>query len=125
MPHAAHDEYLGVEVRTAPPQKLHLMLIEAALRSAERARQHWQAGQNEPAIKALVHAQAALGRMLADLDHESGEPLVRRVAAEYEFIFRTLVRAGLKRDEKCLADAIRILQIEARDVAAAVRQAGD
>ena len=37
MPSPAHENYLVTEVMTATPQKLQLMLIEAAIRCAARA----------------------------------------------------------------------------------------
>ena len=36
MSSLAHDNYLTTQVSTAPPQKLQLMLVEAALRSSQR-----------------------------------------------------------------------------------------
>ena len=50
--------------------------------------------------------------MLAVIDHEAGGELARRVSAVYEFIYRSLVKAGHRHDEKGLDDAVRILEIE-------------
>ncbi|MGA2620098.1 MAG: flagellar export chaperone FliS [Thermoguttaceae bacterium] len=106
------DTYAAADVHTAPPQKLQLMLIEAALRSAERARRHWRDGRKDLALGAIVHAQAVLGQMLAAIDRPTGGQLAEKVSAIYDFIFRKLVEAGCRHDEKSLADAVRILQIE-------------
>jgi flagellar protein FliS len=108
----ARDHYLVTEVKTATPQKLHLLLIDAALRSANRARQLWQQGRDDWAIRALVHAEEVVGQILADINHEVGGDLAKRVSTLYEFIFRCLVNAGFRHDEKSLGDAIRILEIE-------------
>ena len=112
MPSSARDNYVNTEVRTAPPQKLQLMLVEEALRSAERTGRQWQAGQNAEALESILHAQAVLGQLLAAIDRQSGGDLAERVSAVYEFVFRRLVQAGRRRDEKCLADAVRVLRIE-------------
>lgn len=50
--------------------------------------------------------------MLAVIDHGLGGDLARRVSALYEFVFRSLVKAGYRHDEESLGDAIRILEIE-------------
>ena len=50
---AARDEYLTTEVLTAAPQKLQLMLVEAAIRFGRRAELHWQNRENEAAFNAL------------------------------------------------------------------------
>ena len=112
MAHSARDNYLATEVRTATPQKLQLMLIDAALRSANRARQQWQLGEDHAAFDSLLHAQSVLGQMLAAIDRKVEVELTARVSAEYEFVFRSLVAANMRRDEKALADAIRVLEIE-------------
>jgi flagellar protein FliS len=108
----ARDHYLFTDVKTATPQKLQLLLIEGALRLANRAGQFWQQGRNDLALQSLLDAQAIVAQMLAVIDHEAGGDVAKRVSALYEFIYRSLVKAGHRRDEKGLADAIRILEIE-------------
>jgi flagellar protein FliS len=112
MPPSARDNYLEIEVRTATPQKLHLMLIESALRSARRAREQWQLKQDEQALGSLIHSQEVLNEMITGMDREAAPDLTGEVAGVYGFIFRSLVRAGHRHDEKALHDAIRILEIE-------------
>jgi len=108
----ARDSYLVTEVMTAPPQRLHLMLIEAALRLGHQARQHWAAREDHRAAEALIRAQEIVGEMLAGLDREVDGKLVKRVAAVYLFVFRSLMEALHGRDEAKLAGALRVLQIE-------------
>jgi flagellar secretion chaperone FliS len=112
MHSSAHDSYLVTEVTTAPPQKLQLMLIEAAIRFAQRARLKWQSGENDQALEALVRAQRILGEMLSSLDREVDPGLVGKVASVYLFVFRRLVAANAKRDQQDLDDAIRVLEVE-------------
>jgi flagellar protein FliS len=108
----ARDSYLATEVKTAAPQRLQWLLVDAALRSANRAGEFWRQGRDDLAIEALVHAQSVVGQMLAGIDRDSGGELAVRVSAIYEFIFRALVKAGRGRDQESLAEAVRILEIE-------------
>ena len=108
----ARNSYLVTEVKTATPQKLQWLLIEAALRSANRAGEFWRLGQDEEALAAIIHSQKVLGEMLAAIDREAGGELAHRVSSVYEYIFRSLVKAGHRHDEKSLQDAVRILKIE-------------
>ena len=39
---SVRDRYLNAEVMTATPQKLQLMVVEAAIRSCEKARSFWR-----------------------------------------------------------------------------------
>ena len=108
----ARDEYLTTEVLTAAPQKLRLMLIEAALRFGRRAAAHWKNGENEAALDDLIHAQEAVTQLISGLSANLESSLVRQIAAVYAFIYRSLVSAGFHRDPNKLDDALRVLESE-------------
>ena len=112
MESSARQNYLTNDVMTATPQKLQLMLIEAAIRFARRARQLWQAGEDEQASEALNRAQEVVGEMLAGLNREVDADLVSKVASVYLYLFRSLMEANHERDEKKLNDALRVLETE-------------
>ena len=112
MEQSARDHYLATEIMTATPQRLQLMLIDAALRWTGQAQQHWSEGNNADAGEALVRAQEILGEMIAALDRESQPELVRRVGAVYLFIVRALSDAAGSRDPARLDDAVKVLQEE-------------
>ena len=73
MHSSAHSAYLEAGVLTATPQKLHLMLVEAALRAAVRAREAWEQEQDAEARAALTHCQKLVGEMLANLRGSQSE----------------------------------------------------
>ena len=112
MHSSATDRYLETQILTAPPQKLHLMLIEAAIRSAERAKRHLEAEQFAEACETLIHAQQIVTEMLGGMNRDADAPLTRKVAAVYLFVFRSLAEANLHRDPRKLDDALRVLQVE-------------
>ena len=111
QPHI-RDSYLSTEVMTATPQKLHLMLIEAAIRFTRMAMTCRENGQHELAGEANRRAQDIVTEMLSGLRPDFDAELVRRVASIYMFIYRKLTTAHLTRDRSCLEDAIRILDIQ-------------
>lgn len=112
MPALAREEYLVTEVMTAAPQKLQLMLIEAAIRRIERVRQGWRAGDVEHACEDMVRAQEIIGQILGSLNREVDNDLIKKVAAIYAFIFRGLMEAGLDRDEQKLEGVLKVLEEE-------------
>ena len=112
MPTSARNQYLETEVLTATPQKLHLLLIEAAMRFAERARHHWRDGNREKAFQSMILAQEAVAKMLSGLNLKTPTPLVQDISSVYNFIFRTLVDANRHHDERKLDDALRVLSAE-------------
>ena len=106
------DSYREGEILTAPPQRLHLLLVEAAIRFTERTKHLWQQNQHDAAFESLLRAQQIVSEILAGIRITDDFPLARKVAAIYTFIYRSLVQAGFSREEKCLDDALRILQIQ-------------
>jgi flagellar secretion chaperone FliS len=109
---SASNQYLTTQVLTAPPQKLQLMLLEAAVRACRSTRQHWRAGEIGPGGETLLRAQQIVGHLLTALDAAPKSELVGKVAGVYLFIYRRLTEAALQRDEKKLDEALKILEIE-------------
>jgi flagellar protein FliS len=112
MESSARESYFTTEIMTATPQRLQLMLIEAAIRLAERARERRRAGQNEAAGEDLVRAQEIVAQMLSSLNPQADAALAKKAAGVYLFVCRSLMEANLLRDDAKLNDAIRVLEIE-------------
>ena len=105
-------DYLQTEVMTATPQKLQLMLIEAALRNAQQARHHWAAGREEAACQALIRSQNILAELVGVLSPKNADPVHQRVLATYLFVYRSLIAANLDHNEERLDQALRVLAVE-------------
>ncbi|NQT38327.1 MAG: flagellar export chaperone FliS [Planctomycetes bacterium] len=112
MDSSARDQYLETEVMTATPQRLQVMLIDAALRSIEQTRYLWQQGDDEKGSEALIRAQRVVTELLGGLDKDKDPDLVKKVASIYLFLFRTLVDAHTQHSEQKLDEARRVLEIE-------------
>jgi flagellar protein FliS len=112
MNSAAREDYLTNEIMTATPQKLQLMLIEAALRQSQKTRALWQERKEAEAGEAIVRAQEIVTQLLAGVKPDADVRLARQIVGVYGFVFRTLVAAHLQHSDKKLAEAISILEIE-------------
>jgi flagellar protein FliS len=108
----APSEYLVTEVMTAPPQKLQLMLIDAALRFAAQAKERWRSGDNAEAGEAILRAQQIVSEIMAGIRPEADRELAARVSAIYSFVFRCLVAAHLRADAGKLDEAVAVLEVE-------------
>lgn len=106
------DKYFENQVCTATPQRLRLMLIDGALSYARKATQHWEQGRIYEGGEAIVGCQRIVTELLRGLRADLAPELVANVAAVYNYIFRSLIEAALKRDGGKLADAMRVLEIE-------------
>ncbi len=112
MNQSSRDDYLRAEVLTASPQKLQLMLIQAAIRNVRQGQDALRQGDREAASRTLLKAQDIVGQILAGLRSEHDPELVGKVAAIYVFLLRTLVEAMLESDVERLTDVLRILDEE-------------
>jgi flagellar secretion chaperone FliS len=106
----ASDNYLVTEVMTATPQKLQLMLIDAAIRQVRYAQDHWS--DKVVANRYVRQAQKIINGILDGIDFSTKSPLVAKIAQVYAFIYTTLARAMLNHDEKKIGEALRLLEIE-------------
>jgi flagellar secretion chaperone FliS len=112
MNHNSSDSYLVSDVMTATPPKLHLMLLNAAIKEARRAQKHLQDNEDEKARKSIMHARNIIGGILAGMDYEAKAELIGKVAGVYLFIYQALAQAELNKDLNKLDEALRILEIE-------------
>ncbi|MDX1947986.1 MAG: flagellar export chaperone FliS [Pirellulaceae bacterium] len=108
---ATLDAYLETQVNTATPQKLRLMLLDAALRHARQTALRWEAGEFDTAQDSLARCRDIVGELLAGV-RSDGTPLTSQVAAVYCFLLQSLTAAQAGRDSARLAEAIELLETE-------------
>jgi len=108
---SARNAYLTTQVMTATPQKLQLMLIDAAIRAAERTQTCWEADDAEAASQSLLYCQQIVGELLAAVA-SSQHALSKKLAAVYLYIYRTLIEAQLESSNAKLRDALKVLRVE-------------
>ena len=106
------NEYLTAQVMTAAPQKLHLMLIDGAIRFAQQAKQVWDdEAQRQRREEALTRCVKIAGEMLASI-RGSSLPAGKQFTAVYAWLFRTVTEAKLLSDQAKLDEALELLHIE-------------
>ncbi|HVT27586.1 MAG TPA: flagellar export chaperone FliS [Lacipirellulaceae bacterium] len=103
--------YLESRILTAPPHRLHLMLIEGAIRFGRQADDALQRAERAVAEASLMRLVDIVGEMLAGLRHDK-TPINRRLADLYWFLFRRVAQAKINSDAAALAEALRILEYE-------------
>ena len=91
--HAA--QYQEVAVRSASPGQLVVMVYDHLLLGLRRAKLAVTQGNDELRIASLDRARAALGELLATLDHERGGEMARQLDGIYRFLLGELVDIGL------------------------------
>ncbi len=112
MQTSARSNYLETEVYTATPQKLQLMLVEAAIRNVNKAKRFWEEEEVDAAFEAMVRAQDIIAEILSSLDLEGVPEIAKRLASVYIFIFRQLAEANMLRDVSKADEALKVLETE-------------
>jgi flagellar secretion chaperone FliS len=107
----ARSAYLEMQVLTAPPQKLRLMLIDGALRYARQAHEGLTSGEVEGASTALSRARDFVSELLVTIRPEP-QLLNQNVQNLYAYVFREIAEAQLLASPERLANAIRVLEEE-------------
>jgi flagellar protein FliS len=111
MTHSDWD-YRSTEILTAPPQKLHLLLLEGALRFVRRTELAWQEGRYADGYQHLERARAIVAELIAGIRRDIWPEVAGKVLALYQFVYLTLAEAGLLQNLAKLRDAARVLEIE-------------
>src|SRR4051794_26239723 len=105
------SSYLESKVLTAPSHRLHLMLIEGAIRFGRQADEALRRGETIAAAGPLSRVIDIVGELLAGVRENKSE-LNERLAEVYLFLFRRVSEAKINSDAAAMADALRILEIE-------------
>lgn len=106
-----HTQYLESKALTAPPHRLHLMLIEGAIRFGRLAEDALRRDDQPAAAAALLRVIDIVGEMLAGVREQKSE-VNKQIADLYWFLFRRVTEARINADAAALAEALRLLEYE-------------
>ena len=107
----ARESYLESQILTATPQKLRLLLIQAALGAARKTLAYWEDGNETDAVSELIQCRNVITELLQGIQADDSE-LTKRVTGIYVFLFKALTEAQLHRDVKRLSEVIEVLEVE-------------
>ena len=96
-------------VENADPHQLTGMLLDGALERIAQACGHIRHGDVAGKGACISRAVAIVGQLRADLDHEAGGELSRRLESLYEYVTRRLLHAQLHDDVAALEECVRLL----------------
>jgi flagellar protein FliS len=105
------SQYLESKVLTAPPHRLHLMLIEGAIRFGRQAAAEIAVGNKPTACALMMRVLDIVGEMLAGVRRTKSE-LNDKLAAVYWYVFRRVSEATMDADANALAEILQLLEFE-------------
>jgi flagellar protein FliS len=91
-------QYREMEILSASPAQLVVVLYDHLLVNLRRARIAMGAGNVELRIELLSKARLILGELLATLDHEKGGKIAADLSGLYAFLFSELMDLGRTQD---------------------------
>lgn len=107
----AINDYMENQVMTASPHRLHLMVIDGAIRFARHGQAEMQAERWEAMDQALGRARDCVTELIGGLNVEAWPEMAEQLKSLFVFIYRNLVVAELDRNPQRIDDAVRLLQL--------------
>lgn len=104
------NKYLEAQVLTAPPHKLHLMVVEGAIRTAGQGRTALEIEDYETAHFALNSSRDLVNELITGLNPAWAPELVERLKSLFLFVHHKLALADLKHDPQLVSDALSVLE---------------
>ena len=101
----AAQMYQKNAVQTASPAKLTLMLYDGAVKFTNIAIEAIEAGDIEKAHNNIVKAQNIIVEFRSTLDMKY--PVAKYFDVVYDYIYRRLVEANMKKDKDILVEALK------------------
>jgi flagellar protein FliS len=112
-----NSHYLESKVLTAPPHRLHLLLIEGALRFGRQAEESLRRGDAAAAAAPLLRVIDIVGELLAGVRQRQSD-INQQLTELYWFLFRRVSEAKIHSEAGKLAEALRLLEYERQTWAA-------
>lgn len=117
-----YQSYKQTEIETASPGKLLLLLYDGAIKRLRRAQEAFEREALEEVHQDLVKVQQILIELMLALDWKVGGDLAPRLHALYDFMYRRLVDANVKRSNEPIAEVLQLLSTLREGWAEAYRQ---
>ena len=99
--------YVKAQNETASPERLMMLLFEAALRHIRSAATALEQGRARDASPSLGKAGAIVAHLDATFDRARYPALAENLGAVYRFTCQRLIAANLRRDARLVRDAER------------------
>jgi len=122
-----YQQYRATKVETAGSVDLVVMLYQGAVKFVRLGIDALDRADSQAAHTNFVRAQDIVAELLSSLDREKGGAIASQLASVYDYCFRRLILANVKRDRDAAREVIGILRdlgTAWQQIAVQQRQAG-
>jgi flagellar secretion chaperone FliS len=103
------NRYREVEIKTATPLELVVMLYDAAIANLHKAQEHLAAREIAPRTRCLNKVSAILTELQANLNFEAGGSVAPSLDRLYRYMKDLIIQANLKQECAPLKEAVKLL----------------
>jgi flagellar protein FliS len=104
------SQYKEMQIKTASPGKLLLMLYQGALKFMKLAKKNINEGKIEESHKNIIKAQNIILELQGTLNKDQGGEIAVQLESLYDFIYRELIRANLNKNNEHLDSVIPLVE---------------
>lgn len=105
----AISTYRRQQVETATPGQLIVLLYDAAVRHCKGAQESIERKDRDGAARHLLKAQDIVAELMGSLNVDAGGELAGNLLRLYEYVYRRLVHANVRKDASAAQEAEGIL----------------
>ena len=110
MPLNPYQQYRATKVETAGSVDLVVLLYQGTVRFVRLAIEAMERNDPKAAHTNVVRAQDILVELRGSLNHEDGGQIAGQLASIYDYCFRRLVTANVKKDPEAAREVVGILR---------------
>lgn len=119
-----YDKYKNMQIQTATPGQLILMLYEGAIKFCKLAKKGIEEKNLMDANKYLIKVQDIITELMISLDMKAGGEIAKNLYSLYDYMLRRLLDANIKKSAE-IVDEVQGLIEELKDAwAEAVKKTG-
>ncbi|MFP4199146.1 MAG: flagellar export chaperone FliS [Halanaerobium sp.] len=104
------DQYKQMQIKTASPGKLLLMLYQGAVKFMKLAKKNIREGKIEESHNNIIKAQNIILELQSTLNKEQGGEIALQLERLYDFIYRELIKANLNKNTRHLDNVIPLVE---------------
>lgn len=103
-------QYQKNNIETASPEKILIMLYAGAINFLKKAKIAIQEKNSREANKNIISAENIILEFMSTLDLDIGGDLAKKLYSLYEYLYRRLVDANMKRKPEYIDEVLRHLE---------------
>ena len=104
------NRYQEVDINTANPLQLVVILYDAAVRSLEEAHRHMQRNDVAGRTRAINKCNDIISELQSSLNLQEGGEIAGSLNRLYDYMKRTLFKAGAEQNQELVAEVAKLLE---------------